>query len=174
MRDGKDNEPVAISQLQKETGLFINKSGFFIHPKHGFLGGSPDGLIGKKGLVEIKCPQYINHVTADEITAGEKKNPKTLWKNHEINEKHHHYYQIQGQLEVTGRQYCLYYVWTPHGTALTKIKRNKTFWKKNMFPKLINFYWYCMLPELIDPRFERSMPLRKITPEGMDVEKKKD
>uniref|UniRef100_A0A1B6E5X2 Uncharacterized protein n=1 Tax=Clastoptera arizonana TaxID=38151 RepID=A0A1B6E5X2_9HEMI len=87
----------------------------------------------------------------------------TLDKNGEvgdINRNHHFYYQIQGQLRVTRRQFCYFTLWLPKGIKITKIDRDDEFWKEKMFPKLERFYMDCLLPELIDPRHNRSMPIR--------------
>ena len=73
---------------------------------------------------------------------------------------HPWYYQIQGQLHITKRIYCLLGLWTPKGMKVEKIKRDDSFWDTHMFPKLQTFYLDCLLPELVDPRHPRSMPIR--------------
>lgn len=40
-----------------------------------------------------------------------------------------------------------------------KITKNNEFWMK-IEPRLIQFYMECLLPELIDSRFDRGLPLR--------------
>lgn len=30
---------------------------FCVHPKYDFVGGTPDGLVGSDGIIEIKCPE---------------------------------------------------------------------------------------------------------------------
>lgn len=42
---------------------------------------------------------------------------------------------------------------------IDKIFRNIDFWKK-IEPQLEKFYIECLLPELIDSRFVRGLPLR--------------
>ena len=43
---------------KKEMGeeFACQVDGYHIHPQYEWLGGSPDGLVGGDGLVEIKCP----------------------------------------------------------------------------------------------------------------------
>jgi len=67
------------------------------------MSATPDGLIDENGLVEIKCPQLAEHLTAEEAIEKlpswkgvfDKKNPD------KINRKHRYFYQIQGQLNIT-------------------------------------------------------------------------
>jgi hypothetical protein len=51
---------------------------------------SPDGLVGDKGLVEIKCPQTATHI--ETLLRGEHDNRYTK--------------QMQWQMACTGRQWC--------------------------------------------------------------------
>jgi hypothetical protein len=43
---------------------------------------------------------------------------------------------------------------------MEKIVRDDVFWDENMISKLVKFYEDCVLPELLDPRRERNMPIR--------------
>lgn len=54
---GKDLEPFARQAYEVETGSFIDPSGFVKHPTIAHCGASPDGLVGKDGGIEIKCPR---------------------------------------------------------------------------------------------------------------------
>lgn len=53
---GKENEVIAKRELQNILKEPIRDCGIFIDEEYFFLGGTPDGLIGDDGLVEIKCP----------------------------------------------------------------------------------------------------------------------
>ncbi|CAN7947615.1 unnamed protein product [Ixodes pacificus] len=76
---------------------------------------------------------------------------------------HHHsfYYQIQGQLHITQRDFWDFVVFTLKGIDIQRIQWDDTFWSTNMEPFLLRFYMECMLPEIADPREPRSMPLRE-------------
>lgn len=73
MLHGIETEPEARSMYELETGNDVVLTGFIRHPENPFLGASPDGLVGKDGLIEIKCPtqttftryQYENIVPSD-------------------------------------------------------------------------------------------------------------
>ncbi|XP_039285250.1 uncharacterized protein LOC120351536 [Nilaparvata lugens] len=64
-------------------------------------------------------------------------------------------------LHITKRKYCILVIWTPKGLKTFEIERDDEFWKENMKEKLETFYMKCLLPELIDPRQRRSLPIRE-------------
>ena len=41
---------------EEYKGVKTHADGFRVHPQYEWMGGSPDGLIGTDGIVEIKCP----------------------------------------------------------------------------------------------------------------------
>ncbi|CAH1110050.1 unnamed protein product [Psylliodes chrysocephalus] len=77
--------------------------------------------------------------------------------------QHQWYYQIQGQLHITGRKGCIFGVWTDHKHPLKVeyILKRHDFWQNKMEQKLKSFFMNCILPELVDPRHVRGMPLRE-------------
>lgn len=163
MMYGRKYEATARQDLEHEIGENIQKCGIFIDKEHCFLGGSPDGLVNDNATVEIKCPSSAQDLTPEDAI---KKRKCTFWKVHkngeigDINQNHNFYYQVQGQLRVTGRQFCFFTLWTPKGIKIAKIPRDDSFWEDKMFTKLKSFYMNCLLPEIIDPRHNRSMPIR--------------
>ncbi len=60
--DRADLEPEAIAAYQFYTDHEVELVGFIQHPKIEMAGASPDGLIGKKGGLEIKCLNSENHI----------------------------------------------------------------------------------------------------------------
>jgi hypothetical protein len=90
----------------------------------------------------------------------------TFWKINKkkeisgINTIHKYYYQVQGQLQITGRKYRIIMFWTKKGIRFKKIERDDNLWNTKIFPKLKQFYFNCLLPKLVDPRHPRSMPIR--------------
>ena len=88
MRWGTANEDAARRQAEIRCGFLVDEIGFIIHPKHPFVGASPDGLIEFDEGIEIKCPYNpINHLLC--FTDGMP----------EI-----HVPQVQGCMWVTGRE----------------------------------------------------------------------
>ena len=56
---GNELEPQARSIYELETGNEVKEVGFVEYNK--YVGCSPDGLVGKDGGVEIKCPNDVNY-----------------------------------------------------------------------------------------------------------------
>ena len=54
---GTDVEPFARDAYELHSGHMIEQVGFIDHPAIPNCGGSPDGLIGTHGGIEIKCPK---------------------------------------------------------------------------------------------------------------------
>lgn len=96
MQWGNEQEPFARIAYMAQTGNVVYEVGFL---KHAVLlaGASPDGLIGSNGLIEIKCPVSATHI-------------ETL-KGHEMPAEHMP--QVQGQLWVTGREWCDFVSYDP-------------------------------------------------------------
>ncbi len=61
MERGIELEEMARSLFELETGLLVEEVGM-IKTDDGFIGCSPDGLIGEDGGIEIKCPKASTHV----------------------------------------------------------------------------------------------------------------
>lgn len=58
------------------------------------------------------------------------------------------------------KNHCLFALWTPKGLKIERIEKDEEFWAKVMEQKLTDFYFDCLLPEILDPRFVRNMPIR--------------
>lgn len=159
---GKKNEPLALKKLSGEIRKPIDKCGLFIDQTNHFLGASPDGLIGSDGLVEVKCPITAQGKTFAQAYASVPTVRRMFAKNDptQLNPNHHYYYQVQGQLNITGRRYCKFAVWTDKDIHVVDVKKDETFWRTKMVPSLTKFFMDCMLPEMIDSRRARGLPLR--------------
>lgn len=59
---GIENEPFARAAYEVQTGEMVEEVGFIDHPLVKRTGASPDGLVGKDGLCEIKCGNTATHV----------------------------------------------------------------------------------------------------------------
>lgn len=162
MKYGRDNEEIARKELSAKLNKEIKTCGLFIDNENPCLGASPDGLIEKDGLVEIKCPSSAEHLTAEEAiqTLPQLKGIFDKKNSDKINKNHRYFYQVQGQLNVTQRDYCIFAVWTPKSFKTVHINRDNAFWESKMLPFLTRFYYECMLPEILDSRHNRHMPIR--------------
>ncbi|EZA61676.1 hypothetical protein X777_10508 [Ooceraea biroi] len=162
MKYGREMEEVARKQIAAKLKKDITPCGLFIYDEYPCLGASPDGIIDEDGLVEIKCPFSAENLTADETlqklphfkTVFDQKNPD------EMNRKHRFFYQVQGQLNITRRDYCIFVMWTPKSFKMVRVSRDEVFWKNQMLPLLIRFYNESMLLEILDSRHNRHLPIR--------------
>lgn len=164
IKHGKNNEYTALRDLEKVLNTKILQCGLSIDKEISFLGASPDGKC-EHGIVEIKCPSSAYEMDPEEAIRQKKID---FWKYASnsnqlvVNTKHKWYFQIQGQLRITGEKTCVFAVWTGPGKIKYEfIAKDDQFWKENMETHLIRFYKNCLLPELIDPRFKRNMELRE-------------
>lgn len=60
---GKMLEPRARAAYEIITGHEVKDCGFVYRDENKLVGGSPDGLVGEDGLIEIKAPSSKNHVS---------------------------------------------------------------------------------------------------------------
>lgn len=164
IKHGQVNENIAKDQLSKQDNIKIEPCGLFIDRELPFLGASPDGIIDDNTIVEIKCPITAYRLGVDEAIKERKilfykKMPDG---NYIINKEHNWWYQIQGQLHITGKSQCLLGIWSGENFPVKTetIYKDDEFWDTKMKNKLIKFYTDCMLPELVDPRHTRSMTIR--------------
>ena len=97
MQWGIDNEPHAIAAYENLTGEFVIGTGLIDHPEIKMSGASPDGLIGKDGQIEAKCPDTTTHLN----TLLTKQVPSEYVP------------QITWQLACTRRQWCDFISYDP-------------------------------------------------------------
>lgn len=109
MERGIELEEQARSLYELETGNVVEVVGFVTNEKLSkFCGASPDGLVGKDGLVEIKCFEDVKHFK--NIVNGVEIEPQYVW-------------QIQMQLLITNRDWCDFVVYNPNYEKSLLIKR---------------------------------------------------
>lgn len=98
MQWGIDQEQFARAAYEAAKDVMIDEVGFMCHPTIKMAGASPDGLVGDKGMVEIKCP--------DSKTALE------CWLSANPVSKNH-FAQMQWQMKCAERDWCDYVVFDP-------------------------------------------------------------
>ena len=105
MQHGTDTEPQAAAAYAFYTDAELELVGFVDHPKIDQAGCSPDRLIGKDGLVEIKCPQTSTHI--DTLLSGS------------IPKKYID--QMQWQMACTKRKWCDFVSFDPRMPPETQL-----------------------------------------------------
>lgn len=97
MQWGIDQEPNAIASYENITGEFVIGCGLINHPTISMSGASPDGLIGKDGLLEAKCPNtetHLNTILTQQVP--DEYMPQITW-----------------QMACTGRKWCDFVSYDP-------------------------------------------------------------
>ncbi len=69
MARGNEQEPLARAAYEGYRDVLVDQVGLVLHPTIEYAAGSPDGLVGTDGGVEIKCPNTDTHI--DYIIRGE-------------------------------------------------------------------------------------------------------
>ncbi|XP_047319655.1 uncharacterized protein LOC124923736 isoform X2 [Impatiens glandulifera] len=135
---GIKNEAAAVQRYKGITGRVgsrddVGSLGFVIHSSEkglDWLGASPDGLLGCDGILEVKCPYN-------------KGKPETglPWSSMPF------YYmpQVQGQMEIMDRNWTDLYCWTPNGSTIFRVSRDRDYWKL-MLGILREFWWENVVP----------------------------
>ncbi|KAK5640569.1 hypothetical protein RI129_011380 [Pyrocoelia pectoralis] len=147
---GIEHEATAKLQFENDYEDLVSDCGLFIDKENCFLGASPDGIIDPHHIVEIKCPWSIRDLSPQQAVNEKKIKYLKIDQNGDVRlkENHNYYFQVQGQLAITGANYCYFVVWTPSGLIVDKIEKNISFWENNV-PKLKDFYLNVMAREIL-------------------------
>lgn len=82
-----------------------------------------------------------------------------------LKESHVYYSQVQGQMGVGGRSWCDFVVYTKSGIHVERIPINRDFWDRDLLPKLVSFYDFCVAPEIVCPQHPFGLPLHDLREE---------
>lgn len=97
-RWGNLHEPHALQEYAEIRCVEVQRPYFVEHPQHRYVGCTVDSFIADDGNVEVKCPfSTKNHIR----TVVERRIPSDYIP------------QVQGQLWVTGRQWCDFVSYDP-------------------------------------------------------------
>ncbi len=96
---GNQYESEALEAYTKRTGRKVKQTQTFLqHPELQFVGGTPDGLVGEKGIIEVKCPITFKHHLRTVIT-------RTV--------PDEYLAQVYGHLWLSGRDWCDFVSYDP-------------------------------------------------------------
>ena len=169
---GRQHEPAARriylkSQLKDHPGLTVTQCGLLVNPDFPYLGSSPDGLVScpcekckgnPEGVLEVKCPYKSRFMSVSEASTD----PKFFCYLDngvvKLKQNHNYYFQVQGQMAISNRKWCDFFVWTLRGYTVERISFNEKFWS-DCLQKLCKFYIAYVLSELFTERVKRGKPL---------------
>ena len=154
MKHGKDYKNIGIRKYiayRKNIGhiVEVESSGFVVDSETPFLGCSPDGKVTDPvshphfGLLEVKCPYKYRGVTPKEAADSDPtfclKYTDCLSPVLNLRKDHDYYYQVQGQVAITGAHWCDFFVYTFKGMCIQRVPFNNAFWNEKKV-KLEQFY----------------------------------
>lgn len=107
MQRGIELEPIAKQVYELEHDCEVREIGFAEYNE--YIGCSPDGLVGKDGMIEIKCPSDKNYL---DILVNEKIDSGYVW-------------QCQMNMLILQRKWCDLIFYNPNFKKSMYIKRLK-------------------------------------------------
>jgi hypothetical protein len=151
-RWGTNNEPNGILAYSAHTGNIVDNTGLHVHPHASWLAGSPDGLIGTEGLLEVKCPYW------------RKKDGSRLHKEVPA----HYYMQINLCLECADREWCDFISWSPEAYKVYRITRDKEL-HELLMPHYLKFFAAMQRMAKTPPTFsnEEKADIERVVHESM-------
>ncbi|KAJ7965061.1 Type II superfamily restriction endonuclease [Quillaja saponaria] len=128
-------EEEALERYKLITGNSVMFPEFQVYrgnPEDEWIAASPDGLVDgmvydlpSQGVLEIKCPFFSGDMSM-----------ASPWKHIPV----HYIPQAQGLMEITGRDWMDFYVWTPKGSSLFRLHHDAEYWDI-MKMALSDFWW---------------------------------
>ena len=125
---GVSNEKIARQMYIKQSTAHVHTCGLVVNPEFPFLGASPDGIVcdgGATGIVEIKCPYSIRDLKIPAaVASAEHRHLVCLEKQGaiiQLKRDHILWYQVQGQLLVTGAPFCDFVCYTKQDLHVERI-----------------------------------------------------
>ncbi|XDV26074.1 hypothetical protein PO909_029872 [Leuciscus waleckii] len=138
MKRGIDLEPEVLQQYSDLCNVSVAPSGFVVNPNAPYLGASPDAKVYDPtanppfGLAEVKCPN-VNSIT-------EVKHVKFIGGQAKLKKNHKYFWQVQGQLAITGLKWCDFITSTQSDLTVERIWLNESL-SSEMKDKLDLFYF---------------------------------
>ena len=138
------------------------------------MGASPDGLVTDpsenqhNGLVEIECPSSAERIPLIDLCEKSAFYLRCTTTGFELKRHHNYFYQVQGQLHITHKQWYDFVLWTLSSTLddlfIQRIYYDDNFWKEMMYPRIHCFYMGSVLPELACPHHASHEQIREVVP----------
>ncbi|XP_033097192.1 uncharacterized protein LOC117101339 [Anneissia japonica] len=137
--------------LEQNPSSHLHECGFVINKEFTFLGATPDVIVcsnSKCGLLEIKCPYSARNMSISQACAD----ITGFYLKHSENgialdRRHNYYAQVQGQLMITGCNFCEFVVYTQKDLYIERITPDIQF-MAIMLEKLADFYQFYGVPYL--------------------------
>lgn len=158
-------EPVALHEYQRYmdkqgTPVTVFKCGLVVDMNEPVLGCTPDskvidsGCTEPFGIAEVKCPHSKFLVTPKDACSDPNFCCIHTDAHCKLKTHHQYYYQVQGQLGITGTKWCDFIIYTQKGMSIERITLNNEFWR-DLKQKLSTYYYNHFIAFAIED-FNRS------------------
>lgn len=147
---GASNEKKALRAYILKTGYHTHTCGLLVNPNFPFLGASPDGKVcsdGKCGLIEVKCPFSARDMTIKEACGLKDFCLEDVDGHIKLKKCHNYMYQVQGQMLVSGAEFCDFVVFTKKELHIERVQFDQEFCQK-LLTDLSAFYKCHIQPKL--------------------------
>lgn len=159
---GRTHEAAArrkyVNIMKSKADISVSECGLIVNSDYPYLGTSPDGLVtcdGELGVLEIKCPYKNRDKTPQQACEDPKFFCHIVNGSVTLKRNNKYFYQIQGQMALTRRNFCDFFVWTLVGFSVERIYFDSAIWAE-LSGKLRSFYLNFILPELFTERVKRG------------------
>ena len=142
MRRGLDLEPVAVEEYCRVKEVNHYPCGFLVHPD-----APSDGIVydpeGQPafGLLEIKCPNVTSYVDCPYIMIREGR--------HTLKQSHAYYWQIQGQMLISGCDWCDFVVYAEDDMFIQRVPCDTEVIETIKYKVDHLFFPQCLLEQLV-------------------------
>ena len=165
--DTARHQYVAYQHQNGHVGLQTIQTGLVVSVDNPWLAASPDDKVHDPsstpqslGLAEYKNPYAARDFTLPEACHRVKtfcleRREENGKDTYSLKKRHDYYYQIQCQMFCCDLEWCDFVVRTNKALHVERIFRDQTWWNQQL-PKLRNFYFSALLPELAYPRYGKG------------------
>ncbi|XP_049515793.1 uncharacterized protein LOC119435437 [Dermacentor silvarum] len=153
---GVSSEAMAVQQYERTLRTFRHNietfhCGLIVDPTCPWLGASPDRVVwdpeeqSPHGIVEVKCPYSMRDLKVPSTQGS------CLVKDgngtYRLNRTHFYYYQVIGQMALSGLTWADFVVYAPQFLVVERIRFSESEWQKCK-NRLDSFYFSTLLPYL--------------------------
>ena len=162
MEDTARQQYIMYQNQKGHVGLRTHKVGLVISVDNPWLAASPDDKVydpnaaQSLGVAEYKNPYAARDFTLQEAcdtikTFCLERQEENGQVTYRLKRRHDYYYQIQCQMYCCNVEWCDFVVRINKDLHVERIPRNPNWWKQQL-PRLKDFYFDALLPELACPR----------------------
>ena len=120
----KKLEQILSTEVTRKTVRFADK-------EHKFLVAIPDGLINSDKMVDIRCPLRCSKLSMEKVAVEDENFCLERCEDGrlKLREDHDYFYQVQGALNLSLRDFCFFVVWSPSEFHYQVIQRDPHCWQ---------------------------------------------